>query len=376
MATGEWPRIAERRPSLYVPRLKACHDGIKRGDPNAIVVMTGIWQFPMYYLEDMYKAGAKNYFDAVNIHYYLGGDRDPRIMDPFLGDLDLVLKQVDYVTKKYGDGKKPLWFTEYGWPATAQSQSAPVGEEKMAEYMKYFLEHCRDSGIVDKCFWYVYYLSDGMALWHESENKKRPAWYTHVQFQKDFPSWAKLPVKPLPAPPPASKAAQIPDGDFESGNAWTPDPANVKFSFEKNLPQSGKQFVHMVWQKPFSYLHGQSFPIEGGKAYELTGQIRMTGGMANSFYAHAMIELHLLGDNDKPLGIIGPLQGKPGGLSTNYYINDTDNQWYEVHYNVFAPPQAKAARIVLRLGHRDTTEGEADFDNIQLRPLNLTKYDR
>ena len=376
-ASGTWPQVHERRTSIYVPMLKACYTGIKRGDPKAIVLMTGIWQFPMYYLEDMYKDGAKGYFDAINIHYYLGSDRDPKFKDPFRGDLDLVLKQFDYVSKKYGDGGKPIWFTEYGWPATAESQSAPVGEEKMAEYMKYFLEHCRDSGVVERCVWYVYYLSDGMALWHESQNKKRPAWFTHTEFQKQFPTWKDLPVKGVTAPPPAaSKPATIANADFEADGGWTPQPTDAKFSFKTGNAQNGQRYLNVAWQKPTTNLVGQPFPIEGGKAYELTGWVRMTGGAANSFYAHAMVEIELLGDNNQSLNIRGPLQGRAGELSTNYYVNETDNKWYQIHYAVFAPDTAKAARIILRLGHRDTTEGQADFDNIRLEPLDLTKFDK
>jgi len=375
-ATGTWPQVHERRTSIYVPMLKACYTGIKRGDPNAIVVMTGIWQFPMYYLEDMYRDGAKDYFDAVNIHYYLGGDRDPTFKDPFRGDLDLVLKQFDYVTKKYGDGDKPIWFTEYGWPATAESQSNPVGEEKMAQYMKYFLERCRDSGLVEKCIWYVYYLSDGMALWHERENRKRPAWHEHVAFQKSFPTWKDLPVRPMPPPPPpATVAATIPNADFEADGGWTPQPQNVNYSFGTAGPQSGSRFVNIVWQAPTANLVSEIFAIESGRAYELTGWVRMTGGAANPYTAHAMVEIELLGADKQPLGIRGPLTGRRGELSTNYYVNETENKWYQIHYNVFVPDNARAARIILRLGHRDTKVGQADFDNIRLEPLDLTKFD-
>ncbi|MBW3624743.1 MAG: hypothetical protein KY468_15165, partial [Armatimonadetes bacterium] len=69
--TGIWPRVSDRRASVYVPILKAGYQAVKAVDPNAKVIMAGLWQFPIYYLEDMYRAGAKGYFDAINVHYYL-----------------------------------------------------------------------------------------------------------------------------------------------------------------------------------------------------------------------------------------------------------------------------------------------------------------
>jgi len=376
LPTGsKWPQIAVRSTRVYAPIQKAAYRGIKRGDPKAIVLMTGLWQFPQYFLEDMYRDGCKDYFDAVNVHYYLGGDRNPKYPDAFRGDLETVLKQIDYVTKKYGDGDKPIWFTEYGWPATAESQSAPVGEEKMAEYMEYFLTTCMDSGLVEKAFWYVYYLSDGMALWHERKDYKRPAFYVHTRFMEDFPDWRKLPVKPLHYPAPAANAVEVPGGDFEDDSAWTYG-KDVKATFEEADPQSGKRYLHLVAEKPDTLVTGEPFALEPDKAYELTGYVRMQGGMKNARYAHAMIHIDLLDGRKRPLGLRGPLHGKKGELSTNYYISDTGGKWYQVHYNIYTTPATRFGRIIVRLGHKDAPRGAADFDNIQVKSLDLGKYDR
>lgn len=374
--TGAWPRVAERRADLYVPVLKAAYRGIKSGDPKALVLMTGLWEFPMYYLEDMYRAGAKGCFDAVNIHYYLRMSRDPRYMDPFRGDLRLVLKQVDYVTRKYGDSGVPVWFTEFGWPATAESQAFPVGDQKMAEYLAYFYRVCADSGLVEKVFWYVYYLSDGMALWHQGRDRKRPAFHTHLDFSRRHPTWGNLPVKALgPVPGPARGAAKVPNGDFEGSSSWRAR-AGGRFEYRSGRAAHGGRYLHLACERPGTVVEGQSFPLEGGRAYELTGFVRMKGGLENERYAHAMIRIELLGEGERPLGFIGPRMGEAGDdRSTNYYVSDTDGKWYEVHYNIFAPGNVRSGRVLLAMGHPDVPRGEADFDYIQVKPLDLAKYD-
>lgn len=390
-STGSWPKVAERGAAVFMPMLKAVYTGIKKGDPQAVVVMNGLWEFPMYYLEDMYRLGAKGFFDVVNIHYYLRFDRDPTFRDPFRGEFDLVLKQVDYVTKKYGDRAIPIWFTEYGWPATAEQQSFPVGEEKMGQYMIYLLQHSMDSGMVEKAFWYVYYMPDGMALWHEGKNRKLPAWHQHKLFQSTFPTWLSQPIKPFEVPAPASSAAKIANGDFEDASVWTASPA-TKVSYETKAPQSGKQFMHVICEDGNASVAGEPFALEPGKAYELTGYVRMKGGLADPKYAHAMIHIELLGEDNKPTGLLGPREGelitpeKAAALklppaeyearSTNYYIADTGGEWYQVHYNIFTPANVHGGKIVIRMGHKDARQGEADFDNIQVKPLDLKAFDK
>lgn len=368
--TGTWPKVADRSAELYVPIQKAAYAGIKRGDPKAVVVMTGLWEFPLYYLEDMYKLGAKDSFDAINIHYYLRASRDPHLKDAFRGDLPTVLQQVDYVTRKYGDGGKPIWITEYGWPATAESQEFPVGEQKMAQYAQYFLETARDSGLVEKCFWYVYYLSDGMAMWHQGQDRKRPVWGMHKSFAERWPTWDGLPVKPLPYPPAAERPVDVPGGDCEDPDGWAVGP-NAPVQFVEDGPHGGSKCIRMTCRGS-AELAGKPFALEAGKAYELTGYIRMAGGRADPRYAHAMIHLELLGEGNRTLGLLGPCKGElADDRSANYYISDTGGQWYEVHYFVFPPPQARGGRIVLKMGHPDAPNGQADFDDIRLTPVDL-----
>lgn len=374
--TGAWPQVAHRRAAVFVPILRAAYTGIKAGDPNAIVMPTGLWEFPLYYIEDMYRQGAADYFDAVNIHYYLRSDRDPRYMDAFRGDLPTVLQYVAWVTAKYNDADKPIWFTEYGWPATDESQAFPVGDELMAEYMRYFLETCRDSGLVERAIWYVYYMSDGMALWHEREDRKRPAYYIHTTFAEHWPSWNDLPTQPLNYPPPATAAVEVADGDFETGAAWDLDLSSPVRLVDTD-PQHGRRCLHVMANDGPVEIVGEDFALEPGKAYRLTGYVRMTGGDENPQYPHAMIHIDLLGEDGSRLGLLGPRQGETAdSRSTNYYISETDGQWYQVHYPIYTPAECHGGRIVLRLGHDGADPGQAWFDNIQIEPLDLGEFQR
>lgn len=370
-----WPNIAPRRADLFVEILKGASTGIKAGDPDALVLMTGLWQFPMYYLEDVYKAGAKDYFDAVSLHYYLGVKRDPHSKDAFRGDLETYLKFYDHVTKKYDDAGKPIWFTEYGWPATDESQVDPVGDEKMAEYTKYFLETCRDSGLVEKTIWYVYYLSDGMAMWHTREDRKRPVWYVHKQFQEDYLTWVDLPTEPLSYPPAATLAPKIPGGDLESADAWTL-PAGEAAAFVNADPKAGQAYLKLTATDGPVEATGQAFDLEPGRAYRLTGWVKMKGGIENPEYAHAMIHIELLKADGTSTGFVGPYIGERGNkTSTNYYLSDTDGKWYQVHYPIYTTPETAGGRIILKLGHADAPKGEAGFDAIRIEPLDLGEFD-
>ena len=90
-----------------------------------------------------------------------------------------------------------------------------------------------------------------------------------------------------------------------------------------------------------------------------------------------MIHIELLGEGGtatggKSLSLIGPRQGQTDDdRSTNYYIADTGGQWYQAHYYIFTPDTVRGARIILRLGHKDAPSGAADFDNIQVKPVDL-----
>ena len=104
----------------YVVILKAAHDTIRTIDPNAKVVLGGLqmngiipnpWA-PLKvenFLQEIYDAGGKRYFDVVNIHPYVLATKEqgPAYEAKLVRDTVLVME-------KNGDGQKPLWITETG----------------------------------------------------------------------------------------------------------------------------------------------------------------------------------------------------------------------------------------------------------------------
>jgi hypothetical protein len=118
----------------YVRLLASAHDAIKKINPRATVVLGGLqmngvianpW-LPVKtenFLQQIYDAGGRPYFDVANIHPYVlaTSEQGP----PYLAKL---ARDTVSVMKKNGDARKPLWITETGLPTnkatTEQMQAA------------------------------------------------------------------------------------------------------------------------------------------------------------------------------------------------------------------------------------------------------------
>jgi hypothetical protein len=102
----------------YVELLRAVYPAIKQEDPTAIVVLGSVnTPFP---LRDMYRQGAKEFFDIANVHPFVS----PLHPEP-LRKVHDILKGVRNVMQEFGDTVKPVWFTELGCPGVpnpAESQ--------------------------------------------------------------------------------------------------------------------------------------------------------------------------------------------------------------------------------------------------------------
>ncbi|TQR85933.1 cellulase family glycosylhydrolase [Mycobacterium hodleri] len=145
-------------PAAYAELLKAVYPALKDIDPTATVVAAGLGHTPTYddgsalspveFLDGMYAAGAKGYFDALAYHPYQEttpfseGTPDGYALDQALAMVALMASNGDYVT---GPGGQPLldangdpitkriWATEYGL-ATSR-----VSYEHQAAYIQDFL---------------------------------------------------------------------------------------------------------------------------------------------------------------------------------------------------------------------------------------------
>ncbi len=116
------------RPEDYTALLKATYNEIKKIDPELTVLIGGFSGIPMEYIEGVYKAGGKDYFDIMVVHPY----RYPGA--PEQGGLYEDLLKLRTLMVQYGDVEKPLWITEIGWPT--QENKAFVVEQVVSAGLK------------------------------------------------------------------------------------------------------------------------------------------------------------------------------------------------------------------------------------------------
>lgn len=110
----------------YVRLLKIAYARIKEANPQAVVLSaplainteTGPLHLNEFdFLDQMYQAGAKEYFDVLSANAY-GMDKPPT--DPPSKTV-LNFRRVELlrqVMEKNGDANKAIWFNEYGWNAS------------------------------------------------------------------------------------------------------------------------------------------------------------------------------------------------------------------------------------------------------------------
>jgi hypothetical protein len=110
-------------PAAYAQLLKATYPVVKAADPNATIVLGGLVGNDYPFLEDVYRAGGKGYFDAVGVHTdtacnvlspyeFLRGPDNRMIVDSFLA-----YREVHATMLANGDDK-PIWMTETSWRTT------------------------------------------------------------------------------------------------------------------------------------------------------------------------------------------------------------------------------------------------------------------
>lgn len=110
----------------YVPLLKAAHDGLKAGQSNAVVVFGGPAMTDAEFIEKSYQLGAKNYFDVMSYHPYQGNRiKPPEATDLYNKSRMTYSPEIFKVMAKYGDAKKPVWWTELGYSVHPNDKVPP-----------------------------------------------------------------------------------------------------------------------------------------------------------------------------------------------------------------------------------------------------------
>jgi hypothetical protein len=144
-------------PVAYTRLLQAAYPAVKSADPAAKVVLGGLTGNDYNFLEGVYQAGGKGYFDAIGVHtdtacdvnspYSILRDSDERLdPDSFLGYREV------HATELANGDDKPLWMTEMSWRTTsaecgegvfAGMKPEGVSEAKQATYLSEAY-HCLD----------------------------------------------------------------------------------------------------------------------------------------------------------------------------------------------------------------------------------------
>ncbi len=137
----------------YVTLLQGAYAAVKQANPAALVVYGGTAHSDAGWIRATYAAGAAGYFDVMATHPY------PRIRTNT--DAAQVLGATQSIRDAmlaYGDGNKPIWFTEFSW------SSAAVGTETQAQVLRDSFTYIAD---------HLPYVS--AAFWFEAQNEDSTA---------------------------------------------------------------------------------------------------------------------------------------------------------------------------------------------------------
>lgn len=142
----------------YTALLSSAYPAIKAADPAATVVVGGLSKNDYTYVEALYAAGAKPYFDAVALHPYTGAV-DPTwcwnqtgttklSKDAFCG-----IEEVRRSMVANADSAKSIWLTEFGWSTTTGTYG--VSEAVQADFLNKAMTRVRSNySYVATAFWY------------------------------------------------------------------------------------------------------------------------------------------------------------------------------------------------------------------------------
>jgi hypothetical protein len=137
-----WP--PHERPGAYADLLCAAYPAIKTGDPNTLVLFGGVF-FPAVaglpgqsgpqFVRNAYRAhpGLGRCYDAMAYHPYPYPFTAPELDVPIRGSVLAAADAMRAAVRSGGEGDKPLWITEVGWPTHDRTYGVP--ERKQAQYV-------------------------------------------------------------------------------------------------------------------------------------------------------------------------------------------------------------------------------------------------
>ncbi|HLG73351.1 MAG TPA: hypothetical protein VK009_23270 [Chloroflexota bacterium] len=143
-----WGRTPD--PAAYTALLKVAYTRAKQADPNAVILSAPLAitlehsdhnMSDLDFLQRMYEAGAKNYFDILSANAYglSAPPTDPASPDKLNFQRVTLQRQI---MEANADSGKPVWFDEFGWNASPADMPADkliwgrVTEQQQADYTR------------------------------------------------------------------------------------------------------------------------------------------------------------------------------------------------------------------------------------------------
>ena len=149
-------------PKVYARMLQAAYKGFKAGHPATPVIFGGPSYVDDIWVGKALAAGARGKYDIMGVHPYQAvADEAPELPDNGtmwrLNHLPALIN----VMKKYGDGNKQIWFTEFGWRIAQTTPTTPnwqrgVDPATQADYLARTITLIRAKyPQVTRVFWYT-----------------------------------------------------------------------------------------------------------------------------------------------------------------------------------------------------------------------------
>jgi hypothetical protein len=145
----------------YANLLKASYASFHTGDPSTKVIFGAPSYNDDAYIDQVYAAGAKNYFDVMATHPYQGiANLPPDHAEDGNRWWFTHLPAVRNVMAKYGDSAKKVWFTEFGWSSHTNTSTTPnwqlgVTEQQQGDYFVKSIQYVMANyPYVENMIWY------------------------------------------------------------------------------------------------------------------------------------------------------------------------------------------------------------------------------
>ena len=148
-------------PAVYAKTLAAAYKGFKAGSGATPVVFGGTAYVDDAWIGRALAAGAAGKYDVMGVHPYMPvADLAPDVADDGTIWRMNHLPALISVMTKYGEGKKPIWFTEFGWSvhptaAGAANWQRGVTPAQATDYLKRTVALVRAKyPTVTRVYWY------------------------------------------------------------------------------------------------------------------------------------------------------------------------------------------------------------------------------